>query len=415
MDINRKVLANGLTLLHKRVPSTQMVTLNVLYRVGSRNETSGQTGFAHLFEHLMFGGSVHIPNFDKPLQDACGDNNAYTTPDYTNYFITLPVANIETAFWLESDRMLSLAFTPQSLEVQRKVVMEEFKMNYLNQPYGDVGHLLSALSYPKGHPYSWPTIGLELSHIADATMDDVHRFYDRYYCPSNAIVSVVGNISWEQTEALAEKWFGDIEKPQYTEAVDPCGADSWMDTMGPRRQVVKREVPNDLLVMSFPLPRRMDPDFHACDMITDVLSNGRSSRFYHQLVEQEQLFVSLDAYVSPRIGPGLLIVEGVPNQGVTIEQAEEAVWKQMERLATELVPDMEIEKQKNKYEYTQAMDLIDARSLAAKLCTSEMLGDVQLFDADRKYYMALTAEDIQRVARRYVCKERGRVLHYLHQ
>lgn len=415
MNINRTVLANGLTLIHLHVPSTQMVTLNVLYRVGSRNETAGQTGFAHLFEHLMFGGSVHVPDFDSPLQKACGDNNAYTTPDYTNYYITLPSANVETAFWLESDRMLSLAFTPQSLEVQRKVVMEEFKMNYLNQPYGDVGHLLSALSYPAGHPYSWPTIGLELSHIADAKMSDVKAFFDRYYRPSNAIVSVVGNISWEETRRLADKWFGPIVKESVAATDDPCGSDGWVDTMGPQRQVVRRDVPNDLLVMSFPLPRRMDPDFHACDMITDVLSNGRSSRFYQQLVEQRQLFISLDAYVSPRIAPGLLIVEGVPNEGVSMEQAEEAVWEQIELLAAQPVPEKEMEKQKNKYEYTQAMDLVDARSLAAKLCTSEMLGDVRLFDTDRRLYMALTADDIQRVAQRVVCRERGRVLHYLHK
>jgi predicted Zn-dependent peptidase len=251
----------------------------------------------------MFGGSVNIPDYDTPLQLAGGENNAYTTNDLTNYYITLPASNIETAFWLESDRMLSLAFTPESLEVQRKVVMEEFKQHYLNQPYGDVSHLVASMAYKK-HPYRWPTIGLKLEHIAETTMDEVKDFFFRFYAPNNAILSVTGNITFEKTVQLAEKWFGDI--PRRNIDITPIPQEPPMQRQ--RRMTVRRNVPSPLLYMAFPIVNRIHPDFNACDMISDILANGHSSRLYKRLVEQDKLFTSIDAYVSGRIDTGLLYI-----------------------------------------------------------------------------------------------------------
>lgn len=409
MRISKTTLANGLTLLHAADSSTQMVTLNILYRVGSRNEHPDHTGFAHLFEHLMFGGSVNIPDFDEPLQQACGDNNAYTTEDYTNYYITLPAANVETAFWLESDRMLSLAFTPRSLEVQRKVVMEEFKLDYLNQPYGDLSHLLSALCY-KRHPYRWPTIGLDLNPIATATMSQVKRFFHRFYRPDNAILAVVGNISWERTQELTRKWFGSIRPSGALPVQEPLPAEP--PHVRQRRLTVRRDVPHDLLMMAFQIPPRSHPDFHACDMLTDVLSNGRSSRFTRHLVEERQLFLTLDAYVDPHLDPGLLIIEGVPAEGVSLTEAEQAVWTELDDLTLHPVPEAELQKQKNKYETRLAAERTNNQTLAAQLAYFELLGDVSRFDSDPECYLRLTSADLLRVARHTLTRRRSNVIFY---
>ena len=362
MEINSFTLANGLRLLHSYDTSTQMVCLNTLFKVGSRNESPEHTGFAHLFEHLMFGGSVNIPDFEMPLQNACGENNAYTSTDYTNYYTIIPAQNVETAFWLESDRMLSLAFTPQSLEVQRKVVMEEFKLNYINQPYGDISHILAALCY-KQHPYRWPTIGLKLSHIADATMDDVKQFFYRFYRPSNAILAITGNISWDDALRLTEKWYGDIP------SLHTYSHSSFSDEVGilhssflqeppqlrQRRKTVHRNVPHSVLIMAFHIPARMHPDFQVCDMISDVLANGKSARFWRNLVEGKRLFLSLDAYVSGRIDSGQLIIEGIPAEGVDMHDAEAAIWDELDRLRHELGPEQELQKLKNKYDGSSAI------------------------------------------------------------
>lgn len=407
MKINKLTLPNGLRLVHHEDTSTQMVALNTVYDVGARDEHPEHTGFAHLFEHLMFGGSANIPDYDTPLQLAGGENNAWTNNDITNYYLTVPRQNVETGFWLESDRMLELAFSEQSLEVQRGVVMEEFKQRCLNQPYGDVGHLLSSLAY-KVHPYRWPTIGKDLSHIAQATLDDVKLFFYRFYAPNNAVLAVTGNISWEDTVRLAEKWFAPIPRrdipvrnlPQEPEQKE-C-----------RRQVVERNVPLDALFMVYHIGGRGDADYYACDILSDVLSNGRSSRLTHRLVQEEKLFSGIDAYISGTRDAGLLHIHGKPVAGVSLEQAEAAVRREVEALMQMPVGGQELEKVKNKFESTQIFGNINYLNVATNLAWFELTGQAEDIDREVERYRAVTAEQLQAVARKTFREENSVVLYY---
>lgn len=409
MSSNDKItLSNGLRVLHHQDTSTQMVTLNVLYQVGSRNEDAEHTGFAHLFEHLMFGGSVNIPDYDTPLQLACGDNNAFTTNDYTNYYLTVPAQNIETGFWLESDRMTELAFTPQSLEVQRKVVMEEFKQHYITPPYGDIQHLMSALAY-KVHPYRWPTIGLKLEHIANVRMEEVKDFFFRFYAPNNAIVSVVGNITKEETWRLAEKWFGKIPARDISQPLIPQEP---MQTEQ-RRLTVERDVPADVLYMSFPIASLTHEDFHCCDMISDILAAGRSCRLNRHLVEERHLFTSIDAYIQPRIDPGQLLICGMLAEGVSMEAAEAAVWEELEHLAAEGINAEELEKVKNKFETNFMRERANRQKLAAQLAFYEMLGDEAWADQEVEKYRSVTEERFMQVYKETVQPEKASILWYM--
>lgn len=406
--MNKCTLANGLRIVHTQDTSTQMVTLNVLYKVGSRNESPEHTGFAHLFEHLMFGGSVNIPNYDEPLQLACGDNNAFTTSDYTNYYLTVPAANVETGFWLESDRMMSLAFTPESLDVQRKVVMEEFKQHYITPPYGDISHLISALAY-KVHPYRWPTIGLKLSHIADVTMDEVKDFFFRFYAPNNAILSVVGNITMEETVRLAEKWFGTVPRRE----IDTTPIPQEPEQTEQRRLTVERDVPADVLYFSFPIVGVNHPDFHCCDMISDILSIGKSCRLNHHLVEEQHLFTSIDAYIAPRIDPGQLFIAGMPTDGVSMGEAEAAVWQEIDLLLRDGITDAELEKVKNKFETNFMKERANRQKLAAQLAFYEMLGDAEWAEKEVDAYRSITREHFMQVCRNTLRREKASVLWYM--
>lgn len=409
MSSNDKItLSNGLRVLHHQDTSTQMVTLNVLYQVGSRNEDAEHTGFAHLFEHLMFGGSVNIPDYDTPLQLACGDNNAFTTSDYTNYYLTVPAQNIETGFWLESDRMTELAFTPQSLEVQRKVVMEEFKQHYITPPYGDIQHLMSALAY-KVHPYRWPTIGLKLEHIANVRMEEVKDFFFRFYAPNNAIVSVVGNITKEETWRLAEKWFGKIPARDISQPLIPQEPIQTEQ----RRLTVERDVPADVLYMSFPIASLTHEDFHCCDMISDILAAGRSCRLNRHLVEERHLFTSIDAYIQPRIDPGQLLICGMPAEGVSMEAAEAAVWEELEHLAAEGINAEELEKVKNKFETNFMRERANRQKLAAQLAFYEMLGDAAWADQEVEKYRSVTEERFMQVYKETVLPKKASILWYM--
>lgn len=409
MSSNDKItLSNGLRVLHHQDTSTQMVTLNVLYQVGSRNEDAEHTGFAHLFEHLMFGGSVNIPDYDTPLQLACGDNNAFTTSDYTNYYLTVPAQNIETGFWLESDRMTELAFTPQSLEVQRKVVMEEFKQHYITPPYGDIQHMMSALAY-KVHPYRWPTIGLKLEHIANVRMEEVKDFFFRFYAPNNAIVSVVGNITKEETWRLAEKWFGKIPARDISQPLIPQEPIQTEQ----RRLTVERDVPADVLYMSFPIASLTHEDFHCCDMISDILAAGRSCRLNRHLVEERHLFTSIDAYIQPRIDPGQLLICGMPAEGVSMEAAEAAVWEELEHLAAEGINAEELEKVKNKFETNFMRERANRQKLAAQLAFYEMLGDAAWADQEVEKYRSVTEERFMQVYKETVLPKKASILWYM--
>ena len=407
LQINRHILDNGLRLVHAQDTSTQMVALNILYNVGARDENPEHTGFAHLFEHLMFGGSVNIPDYDAPLQLAGGENNAWTNNDITNYYITLPHQNVETGFWLESDRMLSLDFSPKSLEVQRQVVIEEFKQRNLNQPYGDASHLLRELAY-ESHPYRWPTIGKEIAHIAQATLEEVKDFFYRFYAPNNAILAVTGHISFEETIRLAEKWFGPIPARN----ISPRQLPAEKPQTAVRRKTVERKVPVDAIYMAFHMSNRMHPDYYVYDMITDILSNGRSSRFIQSLVQEQKLFTSIDAYISGSLDEGLLHVTGKPVEGVSLEQAEEAIWKELEKMKTVPVSEQELEKVKNRYESEQIFNNINYLNVATNLAFFELTGKAEDINEEVGKYRAVTAEQIQATSARCFVPENCSILYY---
>ena len=405
LKINRHILANGMRLVHSQDDSTQMVALDILYNVGARDEHTEHTGFAHLFEHLMFGGSVNIPDYDAPLQLAGGENNAWTNNDITNYYLTVPRQNVEIGFWLESDRMLSLDFNERSLEVQRGVVMEEFKQRCLNQPYGDVGHLLRPLAY-KEHPYQWPTIGKELSHIANATLDEVKDFFFRFYAPNNAVLAVTGNISFEEAVALTEKWFGTIPRrdvPVRRLPQEPVQTEE-------RRLTVERNVPLDALFMAFHMCERAHPDYYAFDILSDILSNGRSSRLNQHLVQEKQLFSSIDASISGSIDAGLFHISGKPSAGVSLEEAEAAVREELKILQNEAIAAQELEKVKNKFESTQIFGNINYLNVATNLAWFELNGAAEDMEKEVERYRAVTAGQLQTVAQTAFDKANGVVL-----
>ena len=407
IQVNHYTLPNGLRIVHNEDNSTQMVALNLLYDVGARDEDPEHTGFAHLFEHLMFGGSVNIPDYDTPVQNAGGENNAWTNNDITNYYITLPYQNVETGFWLESDRMLSLDFSPQSLEVKRQVVIEEFKKRNLNQPYGDASHLLREMAY-QTHPYRWPTIGKEISHIANATLDEVKSFFYRFYAPNNAILAVTGHISFDETVRLAEKWFGPIPAREIPKRQLP--AESPQTAI--RRRSVERRVPVDALYMAFHMCNRYHREYHVFDIITDLLSNGRSSRFIQTLVQEKKLFTSIDAYISGSLDEGLLHITGKPASGVTLEQAEEAVWQELDKLKTVPVTEDELEKVKNRYESEQIFNNINYLNVATNLAFFELLGRAEDINLEVGKYRSVTVGQIQDTARRTFVPENCNILYY---
>ncbi len=407
IHVNRHCLDNGLRIVHQEDTSTQMVALNVLYNVGARDEHPDHTGFAHLFEHLMFGGSVHVPDYDTPVQNAGGENNAWTNNDITNYYITLPYRNIETGFWLESDRMLSLDFNPQSLEVQRQVVIEEFKQRNLNRPYGDVSHLMRQLAYTT-HPYRWPTIGKDISHIANATLEEVKDFFFRFYAPNNAILAVTGHISFDDTVALAEKWFGSIPARDIPKRALPKEPRQ----TAPRRLTVERNVPVDALYMAFHMADRLSHEYYVCDLLTDLLSNGRSSRLLRSLVQEQHLFSSIDAYISGSLDDGLLEVCGKLSKGVTPERGEAAVWAELDKLKHCPVAPEELEKVKNRFEAEQIFNHLNYLNVAVNLALFELLGDAERINDEVAHYHSISARQLQETAERLLVPENCSILYY---
>lgn len=401
------VLQNGLRVLVSEDPHSSMACMNILYDVGARDEQEDKTGFAHLFEHLMFSGSVNIPNYDQPLQRVGGENNAFTSNDITNYYITLPANNLETAFWLESDRMFGLAFNEQGLEVQRNVVIEEFKQRYLNQPYGDVWLKLRELAY-QVHPYKWATIGKEIRHIEEAKMEDVKAFFTKFYSPNNAIVAITGNVKLDEVKALAEKWFGDIPKGEDNQRNLPQEPAQ----SSPRRLDVNAAVPVDSIYMAFHTVDRLHPDYYVADLLTDVLSRGTSSRLYRRLVKDQNLFSEVNAYVLGSLDHNLLIVEGKPHESVSLEEAETALWQQLALLASEPIAEEELIKVKNKAESTMRFAELSILDKAMNLSFYELLGDADLYNQEVDHYAAVTAADIQRYAADTFRKENSSTLIY---
>ena len=407
IQFEKFVLPNGMRVIVHEDKSTPMAVLDVMYDVGSRDEDPNQTGFAHLFEHLMFGGSIHIPSYDEPLQMAGGDNNAYTTNDLTNYYIQIPAENLETAFWLESDRMLSLAFDEKSLDVQRKVVCEEFKEHYLNKPYGDVWHKMRELAYTK-HPYRWMTIGKELSHVENASLQDVKDFFYKHYTPANAILSVAGNVTTAQVKLLAEKWFGDIpggEKYKRDLPAEPV-------QKSPRKLTVKAKVPLDALYKCWHIYPRLDKRYYATDLITDLLSGGGSSRLFQSLVKEKQLFSNIECYHFGSVDAGLLAIEGKLVKGVTMEAAEHAVEQELEKMKTEKISDSELQKVKNKTESLITFEDVSLMNRANSLATYELLGDADLMNKELSMYQAVTADEIMEESSKIFNEDNSNTLYY---
>jgi predicted Zn-dependent peptidase len=384
-----------------------MVALNVLYDVGARDEHPDHTGFAHLFEHLMFGGSVHIPDYDTPLQQAGGENNAWTNNDITNYYLTVPRSNVEIGFWLESDRMQELAFSEDSLDVQRGVVMEEFKQRCLNQPYGDTGHLIRALAY-KVHPYRWPTIGKELSHIANATLAEVKEFFFHFYAPNNAVLAVTGNISWEETVRLTEKWFGGIPRREVMKRNLPQEPEQTKE----HREVVVRDVPVDALFMAYHMCARESSDYYVFDILSDILSNGRSSRLTQKLVQEQHLFSNIDAYISGSRDAGLLHISGKLANGVSLEQAEAAVHRELDELKNVPVDSHELDKVKNKFESSQIFGNINYLNVATNIAWFELTGQAEDINLEVEKYRAVSASQLMNVAQHTFCEQNRSVLYY---
>lgn len=409
IELNRFTLANGLRVIHNQDTSTAMVAVNVVYNVGARDESPDLTGMAHLFEHLMFGGSVNIPDFDGEIERAGGMNNAWTSNDYTSFYDIVPAHNAETAFWLESDRMLSLAFTPESLEVQRHVVIEEFKQQCLNRPYGDVGHHLRRLLY-KVHPYRWPVIGIEPAHIERVTMDDVKRFFYAHYAPDNAILVVVGNISAERVKDLAGKWFGDIPR----RAIAPRNYDAEPLPTAPRRATVRGDVPQPLLTVAYPMPGCREPGYVACDTLSDILASGRSSRLYRELLMGTDMFASIDASIAGSEEPGFIMVNARLNGGsgdAAVDKGLALIGDALAELATKPVGDEELERALNRFESTFTFSNVPFLSRAQAIASYEIRG--QDINGVVPEYRALTPEILHGVAAGIFDPMRASTLVYL--
>jgi predicted Zn-dependent peptidase len=406
IEFDKFTLQNGLRVLVHHDSSTPIASVNLLYNVGSRDENPNRTGFAHLFEHLMFGGSVNIPSYDEPLERASGENNAFTSNDITNYYITLPKDNLETAFWLESDRMLSLDFSQRSLDVQKSVVVEEFNQRYLNQPYGDVWLMLRPLAY-KVHPYQWPTIGKDPRHIIDSNLDEVKDFFFSHYAPNNAILCVSGNVTTYEVKTLAEKWFGPIPgRDVKTRSLprEPKQSEQ-------RVLEVSRRVPFNSIYMAFHMCNRMHPDYSSTDLISDILSNGKSSRLFQSLVKDKELFSNIDAYITGDMDEGLFVVAGRLNNNVQFDAAQDAIFQELNGLK-KAVENNEIDKVKNRFESTFTFGLTNALEKAMNLCYFELLGDASMVNQVVKEYRRVTAEDVMRVSKQIFSPENCSVLLY---
>lgn len=404
---NSFTLDNGLKVIVHEDFSTPTAVVNILYNVGSKDESEDKTGFAHLFEHLMFGGSKNVKTFDEPLEKVGGENNAFTSPDITNYYITLPANNLETAFWLESDRMMSLSFDPKVLEVQRSVVIEEFKQRYLNQPYGDIWLNLRPLSY-KVHPYKWATIGKEVSHIEHATMDDVKSFFFKYYLPNNAILVVAGGVKTEEVKKLAEKWFGPI-KPgtPYDRSLpsEPLQKEA-------RHTEISAKVPLDAWYRTYHMGTRTDTDYWPVDLLSDILGRGKSSRLYEVLVKEKEIFNSISSSVLGSYEPGLLVIGGKLNEEFSIEKGEKEVDAIIEELLSEEIPVKELQKVKSQAESSHVFEEVELLNKALNLAVSTLLGDTEMANKEAERISAVTQDDLERVKKHILRKENSNTLYY---
>jgi predicted Zn-dependent peptidase len=407
INYQKFTLNNGLTVIINEDFTTQLVAVDVLYKVGARNEEKERTGFAHLFEHLMFGGSKNIPQFDTPLQLAGGTNNAFTTNDLTNYYDVLPVENIETALWLESDRMLQLDFSEKSLSVQKNVVCEEFKEHYINRPYGDLWHKLRKVVY-QNHPYQWPTIGLELKHIREAQLQDVENFFYTYYRPNNAILSISGAIQTDKALHLAQKWFGEIPKGndiRHTIPQEPEQTES-------RFSEVKANVPVNLIYKVWHMPGRMQPDYYAVNILGDILGHGEASRLFHQLKKEKKLFTDIAAYNAGSIDKGMFIISGKLAEGVSYADAEKGIAEEIDKIRQHTVSENELMRVKNMIEMDLAEGYTGVLNKAHGLAMCEMLEDASIINTEIDRFASVTAADTLNAAANMLKEETCNTLYY---
>jgi predicted Zn-dependent peptidase len=407
IEFDKFTLDNGLKVIVHKDTTTPLAAVNILYNIGAKDEDPEQTGFAHLFEHLMFGGSVNIPNYDEPLQQVGGDNNAWTSNDVTNYYLTVPKENLETGFWLESDRMLSLAFTEKSLEVQKAVVIEEFKQHYFNQPYGDVWLHLRPLAYKK-HPYQWSTIGKCLEHIENAQLQDVKDFFFHHYAPNNTVLVVAGNVETDEVKRLAEKWFEPIERREVAERklpVEPKQTEF-------RSLHLERDVPYDAIYMTFHMGSRNGEDFYKVDLLSDILSNGQSSRIFQTLIKEKNLFSSIDAYLTGDFEPGLFVISGKLTEGVSMEDAEIAIWEVLDEVCATKANDYELQKVKNKIESSLVFSEISFLNKAMNIAQHAITGQAEDINLEVEKYNKVTTDDLQAMAQEILIKENCSTLYY---
>ncbi|MDX2133383.1 MAG: pitrilysin family protein [Saprospiraceae bacterium] len=408
LTFERRTLDNGMRVVVNEDPITPLVAVNVLYEVGSRDESPDRTGFAHLFEHLMFTGSRSAPDFDDPLQRAGGENNAYTTNDYTTFYEFLPADNLETALWLESDRMMALKIAKKSFLTQRKVVLEEFKETCLNEPYGDSWHHLSDMMY-KVHPYRWPVIGFNMDHLKAATHEEVRAFYEQWYRPNNAVLAIAGRVKADEAFRLADKWFGGIPAGPTVQRHLPAEPAQTQV----RRKVVTADVPLPLVFLAFRMPARLEPDFYACDLLADLLSEGPSSRLYRHLLKEQQLFSSIDAYVTGNHDPGLFIIEGRPSAGISPEKALEAIWSELDALCEQPVAERELEKVKHRYESTVVYAETSVLNNVQHLAYYESLCGAEWLNAEVNVYLNMQADTLHQAARKLFSRNLSGELIYL--
>lgn len=404
---NRFTLENGLRVIVHKDASTPLVAVNMLYCVGARDEDEEKTGFAHLFEHLMFGGSKNYPEFDEIVDESGGESNAFTNNDYTNYYLTLPVSELETALMLESDRMENLNMSQKSLDTQKNVVIEEYKQRYLNQPYGDVWLLLRELSYTV-HPYRWSTIGKDISHIENANLDDVKQFFKKYYSPNNAILCVAGNVETENVKELCQKWFGHIKMGDNIirkNIIEP-------EQIKARELKVKRNIPQKAIYITYPMASRLEKEYYAFDLLSDILSNGRSSRLYNKLVKEKELFTEVNAFISGDTDNGLFIITGKYRDNVSMEEGEKAILEELHNIAYEKIEDEEFQKVKNKFESTMKFSQIKALDRAMNLCYFEFLGDIEQINKEVDSYQELTIDFIQNIAKTTFVNKKSNTLYY---
>lgn len=407
LSIRKTILDNGLRVIVHEDHTTPLAACNIVYNVGSRDEHPDHTGFAHLMEHFMFTGSKNVPDFDKVLQKVGAINNAYTSQDLTHYYEVLPANNLETTLWLESDRMLELAFRQQSLDIQKQVVIEEFKENFLNRPYGDLMMLFNQMAYER-HPYQWLPIGKKPEHIAEVDMDMIKDFYYRFYRPNNAVLVVAGNVHFDEVAALAEKWFGDIPPGDVPEKNYP----KELPQKNLRIKTVERNVPSDVLMKGWLMCNRMHPDYYACDLLSDMFGTGQSSYLYQKLVNEQKLFTDISASVMGTTDEGLFLISGRPVEGVSIEDADAALCSYLYGFKPDNNFSHDLEKVQNRAESVLLNNEIKIDDRATNLAVGETISNVEYFLDERQHYFDVTEEQMLRLISEMLTEKRSNTLYY---